>query len=107
MRFYHECDFTTKRIVYIDHCTLIEDAEAQGIGDLEWCKRRVLRHEIIHAFLLESGLKENSHSPDGWGNSEEIVDWIALMHHKLHWAFLEVGCAEGYLPATLETILNS
>ena len=38
-----------------------------------------MRHEIIHAFLCESGLAENS----DWATNEELVDWIAIQAPKL------------------------
>ena len=47
--------------------------------------REVLRHEIIHAFLFESGL-------DDLGSNEELVDWIAKQFPKMTKAFEEAGC---------------
>ena len=35
--------------------------------------KKVIRHELVHAFLFESGLSVNS-----WADNEEIVDWIAI-----------------------------
>lgn len=66
-------DHTTKRIV-IDEMKPREDSLAL----LETYKRKVIRHEVIHAFLIESGLSSNS-----WGENEEIVDWIALQFPKI------------------------
>ncbi len=40
----------------------------------------VLRHEIIHAFIFESGLSANCE----WAKNEELVDWIALQFPKLN-----------------------
>ena len=48
----------------------------------------MLRHEIVHAFLYESGLDVSSE----WARNEEIVDWIALQTPKLQKAFEEAGC---------------
>lgn len=48
-------------------------------------KQKVLRHEIIHAFLNESGLDSNSE----WARNEEIVDWIALQFEKIFEAIAE------------------
>lgn len=45
---------------------------------------KVLRHEIIHAFLYESGLHNNSHSPISWATDEEIVDWFAIQLPKIN-----------------------
>lgn len=47
-----------------------------------------IRHELVHAFLNESGLQWNSFIPDkAWARNEEMVDWIALQFPKLLEAF--------------------
>lgn len=51
-----------------------------------------LRHEIIHAFLNESGLKDNANiSGIAWSKNEEMVDWIAVQFPKILKAYQEVG----------------
>lgn len=40
---------------------------------------KVLRHEIIHAFLYESGLSTCCE----WANNETIIDWIAIQSPKI------------------------
>lgn len=45
-------------------------------------KKQILKHELVHAFLHESGLDTES-----WGGNEEIVDWIALQFEKINKAF--------------------
>ena len=61
-----------------------------------FCKteeKSVLRHEIIHAFLHESGLADSSLAYDaGWAKNEEMVDWIAMQFPKLLKAFEEADC---------------
>jgi hypothetical protein len=47
-----------------------------NMADLKNYKKLVQRHEIIHAFLCESGLQEYS-------NNEIIVEWIAKQFPKL------------------------
>ena len=42
-------------------------------------KDRVVRHEIIHAFFAESGLRTNSE----YAENEELVDWIAIQFPKI------------------------
>ena len=71
------CDHTTKSIV-IDTFKPLPGS----VKNLEEYKKQVKRHELVHAFLFESGLGGNS-----WANDEEIVDWIALMFPKLKEAF--------------------
>ena len=53
----------------------------------EMQERKNHRHEIIHAFLCESGLAENS----TWAQEEEMVDWFAKQAPKLIKAWKEAG----------------
>lgn len=62
------------------------------LEDLQAYMRRVARHEIVHAFLHESGLGNNTESTVPWAENEEVVDWIALQAPKLFKAFEEAGC---------------
>lgn len=75
------CDHTTKTLVIKDILP-----ETNSVGDLEQYKKRVIRHEVIHAFLFESGLAGES-----WANDEEIVDWLAYQFPKLLQAFKATG----------------
>ena len=54
------------------------------VSDMEGYKRRIRRHEIIHAFFEESGLEK-------YKADELIVDWIATQFPKLEKAFQEAG----------------
>lgn len=57
--------------------------------------KQVLRHEIVHAFLNESGLVYNSNfSMQGWATNEEMVDWIAWNGEKLYQAWKEAGLVD-------------
>lgn len=74
---------------------VVDDMEAsQGqIGakaDLESYQKQVVRHEIIHAFLLESGLDSNSNSASSWAVNEEMVDWFAIQSPKIFKVFNEL-----------------
>lgn len=56
-------------------------------------RKKTLRHEIIHAFLNESGLSDSSSVPDcGWAKHEEMIDWFAIQSPKMFQAFKEVDC---------------
>ena len=59
----------------------IEEIE---IEDVAKYRKQVIRHELIHAFLCESGLHENCK----WHN-EEMVDWLAIQAPKLQKIFKE------------------
>lgn len=79
------CDYTSKTIVYIKHS--IEDIMDMGLDNLQYAVKRILRHEIVHAFLYESGLWANTPASDNWSLNEEMVDWIAIQSPKLFEVF--------------------
>ena len=63
----------------------------EDVLDFKEIQKRCLRHEIIHAFLFESGLGPNfEHS--GYGHEETMVDWIAIQFPKILKVFKEAGC---------------
>lgn len=47
-------------------------------------QNKILRHEIIHAFLFESGLECNSLKVYNWAENEEMVDWFAIQSPKIY-----------------------
>jgi hypothetical protein len=72
----------------------IFEQDINSIKDLGAYTRKVMRHEIVHAFFYESGLWNNSHGCKAFAQDEELTDWIALQFPKLQKAFIEAGCAE-------------
>lgn len=53
--------------------------------------KKKLRHEIVRAFLFESGLSSNTHGIYGaWAENEEMVDWIAIQSPKIFKVFQEL-----------------
>lgn len=78
------CDWST-RTIYIGHFTANEDS----VGDLKGYAKQVLRHEIVHAFLFESGLSANSSNATSWASCEEMVDWFAIQGPKILKAWQE------------------
>ncbi len=78
-------DFTRKLIV-----VGIFEEDSMSVGKLELYQKKVLRHEIIHAFLYESGLWENSSKSESWAQSEEMTDWFAIQSPKLFKVFEEL-----------------
>lgn len=73
-------DFHTKEIYIRDD---IDKETEQSCKNLIDFKNKVLRHEIIHAFLYESGLRENTYKSFAWAENEEMVDWFAIQSPKL------------------------
>jgi len=76
------CDYYSKEILVKDYI-----ATERSFKDIPAFNRKTLRHEIIHAFLAESGLRRNCN----WACEEEIVDWIAIQFPKMLKAFQEAG----------------
>lgn len=73
------CDHTIKACVIGDLLKV-----SDSVANLDAYRKHVTRHELIHAFLFESGL-----GCESWGGDEEIVDWIAFQFSKMLQAFIE------------------
>lgn len=68
------------------------ESDRNTIQDMDSYRKKVLRHEIVHAFLYESEMWNNSGSTNCWGMDETITDWIAIQSPKLFQAFKEADC---------------
>lgn len=77
-------DKTSKKIVI---CNKEDDNE---LDYFEVHQRKVLRHEIVHAFFFESGLAENIENLH-YGVSETMVDWIAIQFPKIYKIFEQLN----------------
>lgn len=82
------CDNTSKKCVVRDF--VHEESTLLDKDNLAIEVQRNIRHEIVHAFLLESGLDENSE----WARNEELVDWIAIQGPKIWKAWQEADAIE-------------
>ena len=78
-------DKTSRKIVI---STEDEDSE---LADYDVYRKKIMRHEIIHAFLFESGLHENFKHEE-WGHEETMIDWVAVQFPKMLEVFREAGC---------------
>ena len=79
------CDETTKEI-FVE--TYEGDDGKPGVKTkLDVQRKKNVRHKLVHAFLFECGLAENS----PWAQNEELVDWIAIQGPTLYKAWLEAG----------------
>lgn len=79
-----------KKIVVADIRTVpgwgdADDATAKDIYAI------TVRHEVIHAYLMESGLDSSSNAVEHWSRNEEMVDWFAIQMPKLLKTFSELG----------------
>lgn len=75
------CDKTTK--------TIVVTTENGDLDDFKSYQKKIVRHEIIHAFLHESGLDCNWQHAEQFGHDETMIDWIAIQFSKLLQAFKE------------------
>lgn len=84
------CESLTHTIVVCDMATYkgYEDEKPEAIDNEQ---KRLLRHEIVHAFFFESGLSTNSIDVKEWATNEEMVDWFALQGPKIYKAWTEAG----------------
>lgn len=85
------CDEEAKLIVVAD---MSEDTYFPNMGqkEQEVYRKKTLRHELVHAFLNESGLSDNACVPKcGWAKFEEMIDWFAIQSPKIFKAFQECG----------------
>ena len=85
------CEEENKLIVVADM------SEEKYFGDMdekaqETYRKKTLRHEIMHAFLNESGLSDSANRFDGaWAKNEEMVDWLAIQAPKIFSAFKKMN----------------
>lgn len=85
------CDGITKSI----HVCNMNTYPGYESESPEYCKKietHILKHEIIHAFLNESGLQSSAVSIDGsWAENEEMVDFFACQFSKIYDVYKELG----------------
>lgn len=85
------CDPDLKEI-YVADMTLTKGWENERPNKILEREKGILRHEIVHAFLNESGLAFDSHiTNDAWAKNEEMVDWIAIQGAKIYNAWKIAG----------------
>lgn len=77
------CDPTVKRIVVYK---APKDATVRDVGVTE---RATARHEVLHAYLYESGLGEEMRGVNG--HDEQIIDWFANQAMKIYGTYRELG----------------
>lgn len=81
------CDYTSKEIrLRLDNYN--------NLGNFDCLMRKQLRHEIIHAFMAESGLQSNWEHNTQYGHEETTVDWFAIQFPKIMKVYDELGCLE-------------
>lgn len=79
------CDRTSRYIA------ISSKEDTCDLQDFNAYQKKVTRHEIIHAFMFESGLAENFEHKS-LGQEETMVDWIAIQYPKMLDVFKQVDC---------------
>ena len=72
------CDNTIHQII-VNTLEEEDDGDIMNLSNLEIERKRILRHELIHAFTFESGLGYDSE----WAVNETMVDWVARQFPKM------------------------
>lgn len=71
-----DCDGTAHRI-------RVRSDNTNNVLNMEELQKTTLRHEIIHAFMFESGLGFSWQHPEQFGHDETTVDWFARQFPKM------------------------
>lgn len=86
------CDSYLKELSVRDVSEIYSGGEENGWKPKKWCllqEEEALHHEIVHAYLNESGLKGHSGYASNWAWNETMIDWIAIMGEKIADSFKE------------------
>lgn len=78
------CEQYSKKIVLNDG--KYAENEVMTVENLEEYKKKVLRHELFHAFFGEAGLRSHS----DYAENEELIDWLAIMSPRIFKVFQEL-----------------
>lgn len=81
------CDPYINEISICSYNTLDDIDKDKKINILQ---NQTLRHEIIHAFMYESGLWADSNNVENWAMNEEMIDWFAIQSPKIFKVFEEL-----------------
>lgn len=81
-------DYCTKKIFIAEEAVMEDDTTMKNLKEFE---NKILRHEILHGFLYESGLRENSGNVIAWAQNEEMVDWFAIQSPKIFEAYKKIN----------------
>lgn len=76
-------DFTTRTIK-------VRNDNVQEFDNFKELYKCTVRHEVLHAFMIESGLDSNFNHPE-YGHDETFVDWVAIQFPKILVAYSKLG----------------
>ena len=79
---------------YLNHVICIRRDNYNNVGNFKKLQNQSLRHEIVHAFLAESGLQANFEHAQSFGHEETMIDWIAIQFPKIAKVYEKLGILE-------------
>ena len=88
---FKEADGYVDPTIHLIRVALFEPDSAT-VSNIDVYLKKVMRHEIIHAYLFESGLAECSSTITSWAQNEEMVDWIARQIPKMKRTMESLNC---------------
>lgn len=68
------------------------EPDSATVSNIAVYLKKIMRHEIVHAYLFESGLAECSSTITSWAQNEEMVDWIARQIPKMKRTMESLNC---------------
>ena len=68
------------------------EKQSDSVQNLADYAKNIMRHELIHAFLFESGLGACANEIDCWAKNEEMVDWFSYQSPKILKLFQQLNC---------------
>lgn len=75
-------DRFNKEIILMRNADLLDNCSEENVRSIY--ERRVIRHELIHAFFFEAGF-------DKYGMDEDLVDMLAVLWPKMNGAMRKMG----------------
>lgn len=85
----------TSRLIVIADMNKIPSWDGESEEDKLAVINVTLRHEVLHAFLAESGLWGSSLGSEAWAMNEEMIDWFSMQYPKITEVYKQLGCTGG------------
>ena len=86
-----EADGYVDPTIHLIRVALFEP-DSSTVSNVAVYLKKIMRHEIVHAYLFESGLAECSSTITSWAQNEEMVDWIARQIPKMKRTMESLNC---------------
>ena len=68
------------------------EKKSDSVQNLADYAKNIMRHELIHAFLFESGLGTCANGVDCLSQNEGMIDWFSYQSPKIFKLFQQLNC---------------